>query len=179
MGTPKIWIQGVAWSLGALVLSGCVSGSKVLGEVMLKDGRTLQHVQVKTEGQDGPKLTVVETYAYDPTKNVSTREAQYQAAGSSLTSEILRGAASAALFAGGLVGAAAVLRPDQTSVTQNQTGGGAAISNSGNSSASGGAGGAGGASTSTACSPGTTLLSNTCGGVAIPITVPTLPTLSP
>jgi hypothetical protein len=167
----RIWFGAGALSMGALVLTGCVSGSKLLGEVTLKDGRTLQHVQVITQGQDGPKLAVIETYIYDPVKNASSREAQYQAAGSSLTAEILRGAASSALFAGGIVGAAAVLRPDQTNVTQ--TGGGAQISNSGNSSASasggsggsggaGGVGGAGGAGGSS-CATGVAIISLNCG----------------
>lgn len=133
------WFKCCALLTLVLMFAGCVSGSKLLGTVTLKDGTTLEHVQIITEGQDGPKLAVVETYRYDPGKNTSLKEGAYQAAGSSLTAEVLRGAASAVILGGSLMGAAALVRPDQTHVTQ--TGGGASISNSGNSSASAGGGG--------------------------------------
>ena len=168
------WMRRSALVSTLLLLSGCVSGTKLLGTVVLKDGTTLEHVQVITEGQDGPKLVVIETYRYDPAKNASTKDGSYQAAGSSLTADVLRGAASAAIVGRSLIGAAAVIRPDRTNVSQ--TGGGASVSNSGNSSASasGGSGtscsgrisasnsgGSGGGGIVTDASGGTIV--NTCG----------------
>lgn len=111
--------------------AGCTSGVLNLGSIMLKDGTTMEYVQVGTKGQDGPKLVVIEGYRYDPAEKTSEKTSAYNAAGPSLTADILRGAASAGIIAGGAIGAAAVLKPAITKISQS--GGGAAISGSGNS----------------------------------------------
>lgn len=115
----------------ALFIAGCASGVRSLGSVVLKDGTTIEYIQVGTKGQDGPKIVVIEGYRFDPNANTSEKASAYNAAGPSLTADILRGAASAGVIAGGMVGAAAVLKPAVTKI--NQTSGGATISGSGNS----------------------------------------------
>lgn len=127
------------------VVNGCASGAHHLGAVTLKDGSTVEYVQIGSKGQDGPKLIIIETYRYDPAVKFSEKVGAYHASGPSLTADILRGAVSAAAIAGGVVGAAAVLKPAETKINQAQSGGGAAITGSGNSTntntATGGAGG--------------------------------------
>lgn len=128
-----IW-KRLNWCAVLLVIffsAGCASGVRNLGSVVLRDGSSVEYIQIGTEGQDGPKLVVIEGYRYDPTTKTSEKASAYNAAGQSLTADILRGAASAGIIAGGAVGAAAVLKPAVTKI--NQTGGGAAISGSGNS----------------------------------------------
>ena len=102
-------------------IAGCAAGVRHLGSVMLMDGSTREYVQIGSEGQDGPVLVAIEGYHYDPSENTSTLTSQYQASGPSLISDVLRGAASSALIAGGMVGAAVAHRPDQTKVTQGST----------------------------------------------------------
>lgn len=109
--------------VAAVLISGCASGVRRLGEIQLKDGTTVEYVQVGSRGQDGPKLTVIEGYKHIPAQNSSEKVSAYQAAGSGIVADVLRGFGSAAAIAGGAVGAAAVLKPSKTEVNANAAGG--------------------------------------------------------
>lgn len=114
----------------AFVASGCVAGVKELGFFKTPDGIDRYAYQVGSEGQDGPKL--VNTLVYKcPAGKECQLEHERSAAGPSLTSDVFRNAAGAAFIAGGAVGAAAVLRPSSTDVTQIGGGGGGATATGG------------------------------------------------
>jgi len=114
-----VGIVGIA----LMFLSGCATRALDLGFVPLPDGSVIQGIQFTSDGQDGPKLAVIETYRStvkgtdafgEPVYHETTKVGHYSAGGSGILSDIVSGSARAALYAGGNVGAAAVRRPDKT-----------------------------------------------------------------
>jgi len=112
--------------LALIFLSGCAARNLDLGFVTLPDGSVIQGIQFTTDGQDGPKLAVIETYRStvggtdsfgEPVYHATTKVGEYSAGGSGILSDILAGSARAALYAGGNIGAAAVRRANKTTVT--------------------------------------------------------------
>jgi len=104
------------------LLNGCIAGTKHLGEVPLRDGTFIEGVQIGSSGQDGPKVVAVLEYRYDPKTGTSTKVGEYVASGPSLLVETISGVGPAAFYAGGAVGAAALLRPNKSSYSVSQGG---------------------------------------------------------
>lgn len=137
------YLLGIVLSI-TVFLAGCAAGVQNLGTAVLLDGKTVEYIQIGSKGHDSARITVIEGYVYDEDRGLSAPISQYQAASAGLIEVIFSGSAAAALQAGGMIGAAALTRPNTTSVTQ----GGATSSASSDgadasASAEGGAGGKG------------------------------------
>jgi len=109
-----IWLIIVLFTVGFL-WSGCAPTIENLGHVKLMDGRFVESIQTSSRGQDGPKVTVIETYLYDGV--TSRKVGEYSAGGDG----ILKGLGQAALGAAGTVGGASVLRPARSFIGNSAT----------------------------------------------------------
>ena len=106
----------------AMLSSACaLAGVRMLGAVTLKDGSAVEYVQVKTKGQSGPDVTVVEGFKTTAGK-ATEKITSYSGSAPGMAEVIAGGLAGSLPLAGGMVGAAAVLRPSRTNVQQSVSG---------------------------------------------------------
>lgn len=146
-----------------LVLQGCASGVRVLGEVPITENVIRKYVQIGSEGHDSPRITIIESF--DISKDgVVVQGSEYHAYGDGLVTSILKGTGAAVAQGGGVAAGAYLRRPDIYNSSTVQSGGGATASGSG----TGGAGGVSSSSSSSdqSLSGGNTNVTNTASGGA-------------
>ncbi len=109
--------------VASLATSACVSGGALrLGEITLKDGSVMEYIQAKTKGSSGPDVTVVEGFLTAPGTK-SEKITSYSGSAPGMAEVIAGGLAGSVPLAGGMVGAAAVLRPSLTNISGVSKGG--------------------------------------------------------
>lgn len=136
--------KGMAVVLACLFLAGCTASLDLVPKSVMVAGMEKNYVFATGLDQNGGSMNVMDRY--DDKGNLVARDASMNGG---ILPSLMHGAVAGAATAGGLVGAAALLRPDQVNVSQS--GGGASASQSQGQAqkqkqtATGGTGGAGGA----------------------------------
>lgn len=118
----------------AVLMGGCASGVRILGEVSLSDSIVRKYIQVGSEGHDSARLTVIESFDIHTDKAGTTHVKQANqpivATTDGLVGKVVQGTGAAAMGAGGQVGAAYLRRPDIYNSSTVQSGGGADVATS-------------------------------------------------
>ena len=115
-------------AIAALAISGCASTMTINQQAVTVGGRTIHYVFAESQNEAGLNFTVADRY--DENGNLLTKDA---ASNNGIMQAVVPAIISGGATAGGLVGAAAVLRPDVTTITQT---GGTATATGGTASSS-------------------------------------------
>lgn len=113
MKTSKLAVWVIALGLLLTLVVGCATNIDH-NVFRLSDGRFIDYITGKVAG-DGQEANFRDAYV-DGKPVVS-----HYGSGQSLTGQVLQGAVSSALIAGGMVGGAAVLRPTRINQSENET----------------------------------------------------------
>lgn len=92
-----------------LLVSGCATGVRVLGQAPIDSVSYVKAIQVKTEGADGTDLTVVLTFACHDKTDLCGPLSQHSAGSPALWKAIMEGFAGRAAIAGSIIGTGALL----------------------------------------------------------------------
>ena len=125
-----------------MILQGCASGVRLLGEVEIAEGLTRKYIQIGSQGHDSARITIIESF--DVTAEGIKTGSQYQATTDGLIGKIMEGTGAAIAQGGGYAAGAYLLRPNKTTTNVSQLGGGASATGTGTGTGLGGIGGDGG-----------------------------------
>ena len=103
----------------SFLLAACGGRGVVeLGSNPMQDGKRIVVTQAKTTGFSGPDVTVLWAYLCDDATGTCTFLGDYSASAPGLVETMAAGTLSALIQAGGNIGAAALFRPTQISLSR-------------------------------------------------------------
>ena len=112
-----------------MLLQGCASGVRLLGEIEIAPGLTRKYVQIGSEGHDSARLTIIESF--DVTKEGIKSGSEYHATTDGLVGKIMEGTGAAIAQGGGYAAGVYLLRPNTFNSSTVQSGGGASATGTG------------------------------------------------
>lgn len=111
----------VSAALVALATSGCATQMGIQQQAVILGGKTFHYVAAEAKDASGVNFVVLDRY--DENGKLLARDA---ASGAGILQAVVPALIDGAATAGGLIGAASVLRPDTTTTNVTQTSGGEA-----------------------------------------------------